>query len=79
MGPAGVAVRAMPPLTVRLPLPVMARLKALSVVRGVSPSVVVGDALNLAFDAIGPDETRTVGAVARREVARLRERFPNAE
>jgi predicted transcriptional regulator len=69
----------MPPLTVRLPLPVLARLKALAVVRGVSPSTVVADALNNAFDAVNADDARTLGSLARREAGRLRERFPDAE
>ena len=78
-GPSGVAVRALPPLTVRLPVPVMARLRALAALRGVSPSDVVAAALNVVFDGVAADDARTLGALARREVLRLRERFPDAE
>lgn len=72
-------MRALPPLTVRLPLLVLARLKALAVIRGVSPSTVVSDALNTAFGDVTSDDTRTLGALTRREVERLRVRFPDAE
>lgn len=78
-GPGGVAVRALPPLTVRLPLPALARLKALAVLQGSSPSEVITEVLNTAFERVPTEDTRTLGALARREAERLRERYPDAE
>jgi len=72
-------VRALPVVSVRFELPVLARLRALAVLRGVSPSEVIASALNSAFNDIGADDVRTLGTLARREVERLRERFPDAE
>jgi hypothetical protein len=74
-GPDGQAVRQLPALTVRLAVPVMARLVAVAKVRGVSPSVVVSEALDRELpNQIAATDARTVGALARREAERLRAR-----
>lgn len=78
-GAGGVAVRALPVVSVRFELAVLARLRALAVLRGVSPSEVIAAALNDAFDKVAADDVRTLGTLARREIERLRVKFPEAE
>lgn len=78
-GPGGSAVRALPPFTVRLPLPVLARLKALSVLRGASASVLIAEALTTMFDNVQAEDVRPLGTNARRIVERLRVQYPDAE
>lgn len=68
-------MRGLPALTVRLPVPVMARLIATGKVTGKSTSEIVARALTAAFADLG-DDARTIGALARREAARLRQRYP---
>lgn len=75
-GPDGTKVRLLPQVTVRLPVPLMARLVACGKVRGVPMSSIVADALRREFAEIAPEDGRTIGALAQRESARLRLRFP---
>jgi hypothetical protein len=65
-------------LTVRLPVPTMARLIALGKLRGESPSEIVAAALVREFGAVASEDARTLGSLTTREAERLRERFPES-
>ena len=77
-GADGVRVRDYPGLMLRLPVPTLAKLKALSAVRGVPIWRLVDAAVLASVEALKGADAEDVRRLAKREIERLEAKYPSA-
>jgi hypothetical protein len=75
-GDGGERVRDYPPVMLRLPVPTLAKLKALAAVRGVPVWRLIDAAVLAYVQGLKKDEAEDVRRLERRELERLRARYP---